>query len=185
MNSFYSYEELRTLGLKSFGKNVLISRNCQIYNANEIQIGNDVRIDDFCILSGAIILHDHIHISAYTALYGKGGIEIHDYCGCSPKSIIFSASDDFSGKHMISPMVSEKYTKVMIKKVILNKFVQLGANSTVMPGVEIGEGVATSAYSFVNKRLDPWHIYGGIPCRKLKIREKNILELSKKYEEEK
>lgn len=50
MTSFYSEEELRSIGLKSYGKNVLISRFARIYGAESISIGNNVRIDDFCIL---------------------------------------------------------------------------------------------------------------------------------------
>ena len=38
--SFYSEEELNALGLKSFGKNVLISRFCRIYGAEKISIGD-------------------------------------------------------------------------------------------------------------------------------------------------
>ena len=33
MNSFYSPEELKSLGLKEYGENVLISRKCSIYGA--------------------------------------------------------------------------------------------------------------------------------------------------------
>ena len=32
MSSFYSVDELNTLGLKSFGEKVLISRKCSIYS---------------------------------------------------------------------------------------------------------------------------------------------------------
>lgn len=55
MNSFYSSEELKNLGLKSMGEHVLISRNCCIYGADHISIGHDVRIDDFCVISGNIV----------------------------------------------------------------------------------------------------------------------------------
>ena len=52
--SFYSREELLDLGLKSVGENVRISRKVSIYGAEQISIGDNVRIDDFCILSGII-----------------------------------------------------------------------------------------------------------------------------------
>ena len=51
MNSFYSKEELKEIGFKKYGENVLISRKTSIYNPEKIIIGNNVRIDDFCILS--------------------------------------------------------------------------------------------------------------------------------------
>jgi galactoside O-acetyltransferase len=64
-NSFYSEIELSKLGLKDYGKNVLISKKCSIYSPEKISIGNNVRIDDFCILSGNIILGSNIHISTF------------------------------------------------------------------------------------------------------------------------
>ena len=62
--SFYNEEELKEIGLKVYGKNVLISRNATIYGADKISIGDNVRIDDFCILSGNISLGSYIHIAA-------------------------------------------------------------------------------------------------------------------------
>ena len=65
MNSFYTQNELENLGFKKLGKSVLISRNAVFYGIGKITIGDFVRIDDFCILSGDIILGSHIHIAAY------------------------------------------------------------------------------------------------------------------------
>lgn len=47
MTSFYSEDELKSIGLKTYGENVLISRFARIYGAKNISIGNNVRIDDF------------------------------------------------------------------------------------------------------------------------------------------
>ena len=43
--------------------------------------------------------------------------------------------------------------------------------------VIIEEGVSVGAMSLVNKSLNKWNIYIGIPCKKLKERKKDILEL--------
>ena len=72
--SFYTIAELESLGLKKYGKNVCISRYARIYNPGNISIGNNVRIDDFCILSAGnnpFILEDYIHISAGVYIYGQ------------------------------------------------------------------------------------------------------------------
>ena len=47
MNSFYSKEELKELGLKKYGTNVLISRKASLYDVINITLGDNVRIDDF------------------------------------------------------------------------------------------------------------------------------------------
>lgn len=184
MNSFYTNEELKELNFKSIGENVLVSKKVSIYGAENMSIGDHVRIDDFCILSGKINIGNYVHISAYCALYGKSGIEIGNYCGCSPRSTLFSSTDDFSGEFMISPLVSEKYTNVINGKIVFEKFVQIGANSIVMPGVIIKEGSATGAFSFINRSLDTWGLYVGIPVKRLKDRQKNIIELADKFERE-
>lgn len=175
--SFYNQNELKNLGLKNYGKNVLISDKCSIYGAENISIGNNVRIDDFCILSGAIEIGNYVHISAYCALYGKFGIKIGDFSGLSPKSIIFSASDDFSGEFMTNPMLPDTLTNVTGGFVELEKFVQIGAGSIIMPNITCKEGSAAGAFSLIQQDLEPWTINVGIPSKKIKVRNKNILKL--------
>jgi len=179
MSSFYTEEELKKIGFKSVGHEVYISKKASIYSPEKISIGNHVRIDDFCILSGNIEIGNYVHIAAYVALYGKEGIKISDFCGCSARCIIYSATDDFSGEYMVSPMVPEELTNVTGGKVTLEKFVQLGVNTVVMPNLTIEEGTSVGAMSFINKSLEKWGIYVGIPCRRIKDRKKNIEGLSK------
>lgn len=178
LSNFYAEEELKEIGFNSVGKKVLISRKASIYAPQKIIIGDNVRVDDFCILSGNIKLGSNIHISAYCALYGANGIEFEDYTGMSPKSMIFSAMDDFSGDYLIGPIHDQKFTNVTGGKVLIKKFSQLGANTIVFPNLIIGEGAVTGALTLVNKNLDPWTINIGVPSRVLKGRNKNCLKFS-------
>ena len=181
MNSFYTENELKNIGFKYFGKNVLISKNACIYGANNISIGDNVRIDDFCILSGNIKLGNYIHISAATLLFGgKNGIEISDFCSVSSRCAIYADTDDYSGMAMANPMVPEECRNVVGGKVLLKKHVLIGTGCTVLPNLIINEGVSVGCMSLINKSLEEWGIYIGIPCKKLKSREKNILELEKR-----
>jgi len=174
-NSFYTAAELSEIGFRSFGAEVYISRFARFYAPNLMEIGNHVRIDDFCILSGPIKLGSYIHISAYCALYGKLEIEMEDYTGLSPRCTIFSASDDFSGDYLVGPMISEELTNVTGGKVIIRKYSQIGAGSIILPNVIIEEGVAVGAMSLVNKNTEPWKIYAGIPIKYLKERKKELV----------
>lgn len=176
MNSFYSHQELENIGFKKFGTNVLISRKVSLYAPENITIGNHVRIDDFCILSGHITLGSHIHISAYCGLYGSYGIEMEDYTGLSPRCTVFSASDDFSGNYLISPMVDVQFTNVTGGKVLIKRYSQVGAGCVILPNLIIEEGVAVGAMSLVNKTLLEWSIYAGVPSRKIKDRERGLLK---------
>ena len=182
MTSFYSEEELKALGLKSYGKNVLISRFSRIYGASNISVGNNVRIDDFCILSGNVVLHNYIHISAYACLFGgEHGIEMFDYSGLSSRGAVYADTDDYSGMAMTNPMIPEKYRNVIGGQVIFNKHVLVGTGSTVLPSVVLGEGSAVGCMSLVNKSLDSWGLYVGIPCKRIKDRSMHILDLENKF----
>jgi len=175
--SFYSRDELIKIGFKSLGSNVQLSRKASIYNAKKIEIGNHVRIDDFCILSGTIKLGNNIHISAFCGLYGAGTISMEDYSGLSPRTTLFSASDDFSGDFLIGPLLPEEYTNVKKAPINIGKYCQLGAGCIVLPNVTIGEGVSVGAISLVNKDLQAWKIYKGIPAKYYKERSKLLLNL--------
>ena len=180
MNSFYSESELLEIGFKSVGKNVKISRKASIYSPEKMTIGDNVRIDDFCILSGNITLGSHIHISAYVALYGAMGIVLEDFTGISPRSTIYSAMDDFSGDYLIGPIHPSELTNVQGGLVRLKKFSQIGCNSVIFPNIEIGEGTVVGACSLVNKSLKNWGIYVGVPAILKKTRNKVLLELISK-----
>lgn len=175
MNSFYSKEELDRLGFKKIGHSVFISNKTSFYNIEMISIGDNVRIDDFCILSGKIELGSNIHISAYCALYGSLGIEMLDYTGLSPRCTVFSATDDFSGDYLIGPMVDSKFTSVSGGKVLINRYSQIGAGSIILPNVIIGEGTTVGAMSLINKSLESWCIYAGVPAKKIKNRNRGLL----------
>ncbi len=180
MNSFYTQEELHNLGFKKIGRNVLISRKASFYGVEKISIGDSVRIDDFCILSGSITLGSHIHISAYCVLYGRYGVELQDYTGLSPRCTVFSASDDFSGDFLISPMVEKEFTNVTGGKVLIKKYAQIGASTVILPNLTIGEGVAVGAMSLINKSLTDWGIFAGIPAIWKKERSKGLLKFIRK-----
>lgn len=180
MDSFYSEIELQKIGFKSVGKNVKLSRKASIYSPGCISIGDDVRIDDFCVLSGIITLGSHIHISAYVALYGAMGIEIGDYSGVSPKSVIYSAMDDFSGDYLIGPIHPEETTNVTGGLVKIGRFVQIGSNSVVFPNLVIHEGAVIGACSLVNKNVEEWSINYGVPCKKQKDRKRGLLRFIEK-----
>ena len=98
------------MGLKSYEHNVLISRKASIYGAENISIGHDVRIDDFCILSGKITLGSYIHISAYTALYaGRAEITVGNFSSISSRCVVYALTDDYSGQVLLNSMVPDEY----------------------------------------------------------------------------
>ncbi len=182
MSSFYSKEELKEIGFRTIGEDVLISRKASIYGAKDISIGDHVRIDDFCILSGNIILGSYIHIAAYCALFGgKSGIVMNDFSGLSSRCVIYADSDDYSGEYLTNPTVSDEFRHVTGGKVVLGRHVIVGTGSSIMPNIIIEEGAAVGSMSLVNASLKGWAIYAGIPCRKIKDRNNKLLDKESEF----
>lgn len=178
MTSYLSEEEIISLGLKRVGNNVLISRNTMIYNPGEMEIGNNVRIDDFCILSGKVKLGNYIHIAAGCFFFaGRFGIEMEDYSTISSRGGIYAVTDDYSGDYMTNPMLPESCRNVQGGKVCIKQHCIIGTGCTILPAVVLDEGVAVGSMSLVNKNLEAWGIYAGIPCRRIKERSRKLLEL--------
>ena len=150
--SYYSQSELVGLGLKSYGQNVYISRFARFYGASRISIGDNVRIDDFCVFCGDVTIGSHIHIAPYCALYGEYGIQMDDYSGLSARVTVYIASD-------------ESLRKLTKGKVHIEKYVQLGTGCVVFPDLTIGENTSVGAMSLVNKTLEGGGVYAGIPAR--------------------
>ena len=177
-SSFFSESELKAIGFLKYGKNVLVSRKASIYNPEQMVLGDNIRIDDFCILSGNIKLGSYIHISAYTCLIGgTKGIVLQDFVTVSSRCAVYAVSDDFSGEQLNNSMIPTAYRRVIEGQVILEDYVSVGTGSTILPGVKLEEGAAVGAMSFVKHTLEGWKIYAGAPCRYVKDRKQNMKQL--------
>jgi galactoside O-acetyltransferase len=173
-----------SMGFSSVGKNVHISDKASFYNCANISIGNNVRIDDFCVLSagaGGIVIGDNIHIAVYSSLIGAGKITLSDFCNISSRVSIYSSSDDYSGATMTNPTVPCQYKNVTHADVFIGKHVIVGSGSIILPGVTLGEGVAIGALSLIQHDCRAFGIYAGTPAKHIKDRKRDLLELEKAF----
>jgi acetyltransferase-like isoleucine patch superfamily enzyme len=53
-------------------------------------------------------------------------------------------------------------------RVKVGKDVMIGANTTILPGVKIGDGAVISACSLVNRDVKPKAFVGGVPAKEIK-----------------
>lgn len=181
--SFYSIQEMRKMGFAALGENVLISRKASFYGIENISIGNNVRIDDFCILSGKITLGSYIHISAYTGIFsGKSGVTAADFVTISGRCNIYGKSDDYTGMAMTNPMVPEALLQITDAPVVFGRHSILGCACTVLPGVKLAEGTAVGSMSLLREDTRPWTMYAGIPAKEIHPRKRCPLELEKLVE---
>lgn len=179
-----NYEAIKTLGFKSVGKNIKISDKASFYGASHIVLGNNVRIDDFCILSagiGGIIIGSNIHIAPYSSLIGAGKIELNDFCNISSRVAIYSSSDDYSGESLTNPTIPSEFTKVFHADVILQRHVIVGSGSVILPGITLEDGVAIGALSLVKKNCQSFGVYAGSPAVRIKERKKDLLILEQHF----
>lgn len=181
---FLSREQIDKMGFSYVGENSRLSDKASYYNCANIKIGNNVRIDDFCVLSagvGGIEIGNYIHIAVYTSLIGAGKITLHNFTNISSKVSIYSSNDDYSGTSMTNPMVPVEFTNVSHADVTISRHVIIGANSVVLPGVTLEEGVAVGALSLVSKNCSAFGIYSGVPAKRIKERKQNLLGLEQLF----
>lgn len=182
--SFLNQEEIEKLGFKSVGENCLLSRKASFYNCSNIIIGNNVRIDDFCVLSAGkkgIEIGSFIHIAVFCSLMGNEKIILNDFSGLSSRVSIYSSNDDYSGETLTNPMIPDKYKKVTHAPVTLEKHVIVGSGSIILPGVCLNTGAAVGALSLVSKDIPEFEIHSGVPARKIKNRKRDLLITENKF----
>ncbi|WP_350601213.1 acyltransferase [Pseudomonas sp. 65/3-MNA-CIBAN-0223] len=183
--SYYREDQLFLMGFKKLGKNVKISDKASIYNIDEVEVGDNSRIDDFCVISGKVTIGKFVHIAPFCLVAGgEQGIFMDDFSGLAYKVQVFTQSDDYTGKTLTNPTVPAKYKSEIKKKVHLGRHVIIGAGSIVFPGVTLAEGCSVGAMTLVSKSTLPWGIYVGNPARRVKERKKDLLTLEKQFLEE-
>lgn len=173
----YSSDELKEAGI-IFGENVFIANDVIFQNAQNIIIGNNVRIDTQCILiageNNKIIIGNNIHISAGCYFYGNSGdIKLEDFATISGKCILYTANDDYTDGYMTNPMVDIKYRKLIKGNITLKKHAIVGCSSVVLPNVVLEYATSVGANSLVTKSTNSFDLIAGNPAKFIKKR-KNI-----------
>jgi len=180
--AYYTQLELEALGFKQLGKNVKISDKASIYNHEQIAIGDNSRIDDFCVVSGKIKIGRNVHITPMCLVAGGDkGIIFEDFTTIAYSVQVFTQSDDYSGETMTNSTIPVKFKNELKKEVILKKYSIVGAGSIILPGVILAEGTSIGAMSLIRSNTVAWSIYVGSPAKRLKSRSKDLLNLEKQY----
>jgi len=95
------------------------------------------------------VLGEGTQIGAFTVIDAMNSITIEDNVKVGFSCVILSNStiDNKAGP------------------VVLKKNCKIGANSTIMPGITIGENAVIGANSFVNKDVPANELWFGVPAR--------------------
>jgi galactoside O-acetyltransferase len=175
---------LRRLGFAAIGTDVSVSDHASIYGVSRIALGSHVRIDDFAVLSAGaegIRIGSYVHLACHCSLIGKALIEVGDLSTLSSRVAVYSSNDDYTGAGLTNPMLPMQYRRVTDAPVRIGRHVVVGSGSVILPGVTVGEGAAVGALTLVNRSLDPFTIYAGIPARRVRDRSRAFLELEAQW----
>lgn len=105
------------------------------------------------------------HLKSGTFIECTGGVEIGRYFHTGRGLTIFSTNHNYDGEVAI-PYDAEN----ILKPVKIGDFVWCGANVTIMPGVNIGEGVVIGGGAVVTKDIPDYAVIGGNPAKVIKYR---------------
>jgi acetyltransferase-like isoleucine patch superfamily enzyme len=184
--------------IKNMGNRVVFGRNISIGHPQNIHIGNNCLIADYCELNasgsdGAIIIGNNVTIGRHAFIRTKGGkIVIGDNSAIGARSILATRNTDITiGKnHMMSaftyigtgshqydrrdvPMNRQEFTA---RPVEIEDDVWIGIRSTILPGSRIRKGSVIGACSLVNGEVGSYQVVAGIPAKKIKDRGCNHIE---------
>lgn len=167
------------MGFKSVGENVKILDKVFFYGCDNISIGNNVRIDDFCVFlvgEGGIDIYDYIYIVVYFLIIGKGKVIIFDYVNILFWVLIYFSNDDYFGNYMFNLVVLSEYMNIYSGIVFIGKYVIIGCGSIVFLDVILYEGVVIGVFFVVKEDCEVFMVNVGILVKLIFERSKKLLE---------
>jgi len=160
----------------------IISPNIRVRCPDDFIVGDYSIVDDFCYFSTKVRIGKCSHVASGCSIAGGKDRQfiLGDYSSLSSGVKIWCTSDDFANDvvTIIPPELGEIKSNLIVGDVVIENMTAVGSNSVIMPCNHIPEGVAIGTLSFVPPRYEfkPWSVYGGIPIRFIKSRNReNVL----------
>jgi len=163
--------------LKKCGVDVRIYPLAKICKPEVIELDDYCRIRDFVFIWPGIGVRigKYTDMQPHSVIWGGGEIVIGDYVSVAPGTVLLTAVYSHTeGLRMVDGL-PEGNTHALYGKIVIENDVYVGANSTLMPNITVGEGAIIGAGSFVNKDVERWGIYVGSPARKIGKRPKLVV----------
>lgn len=145
--------------------------------------GKNIYVHPTVLITGPelVELSDNVHIQMECKLWGQGGgIIIKEGTILAHQVQIFARNHLYDAEDLQSVPYDSRFIE---KTVVVGKCVWIGANSLILPGVNIGDGAVVGAGSVVTKDVPKGAVVGGNPARILKYRD--IKKFDELFEERK
>ena len=167
--------------LKFCGEGVVLYPLCKIIRSANTEIDNYARILDFTFIDGGkeLKIGKHAMITWHVIIEGGARTYIGDRVFVGPGTKILTSTYKLHGMYS-AEFIPEGCDEIEYGDIRIEDDAYIGANCTVMPGITIGEGAVAGAGCLINKDLDPWGIYVGVPCKKIGERKKPSEEIKEK-----
>ena len=136
------------------GKNFQTGNKVNIRELNEI--GDNVSIGILSVIEHHVRIGDNVRIHSQVFVPEFSVLEDASWIG--PNVVLTNA------KYPLSPGVKEN-----LKGPTIRKGAKIGANSTILPGIVIGENALVGAGSVVTKDIPDGVVVVGNPAKKIKI----------------
>lgn len=130
---------------KKCGDNVVIKENVYISNIEKLELGDNISIHPMCYFECS------------------GGLMIGNNVSIAHSSSILTSTHTYSDFNL--PI---KYNEILKKTVVIHDDVWIGCGVRILCGVHIDTRCIIGANSLVNKSVDSFSIYGGVPAKKIK-----------------
>ena len=137
------------------GENVFIGHNVVFTNPKNVILGDNVRIDPFCLITTALEVGSYAQICSHAVLGGGAQHKITlgkwNFIGYGSK--LFCASEDYSGEY--GP-VNEYWgnNKIFRGDITFKDYSGIASDVMVFPGVTIPEGCTIGAKSLIYSKND-------------------------------
>jgi len=104
-----------------------------------------------------IHLGDHVSIAAFVHIWGAGGVKIGNRVLIASHTAITSITHDYTAEVI--------YGTKILKPVVIEDDVWIGAHAVILPGITIGVGAVVGAGAVVTKDVPAGAIVVGVPAR--------------------
>ncbi|WP_197525927.1 acyltransferase [Methanocella paludicola] len=135
---------------------------CDVVAGKRLKTGHNVVIREMTTIGDNVLVGTNSVIDGRVSIGNSVSIQSNVYI---PTNTVIE-DNVFLGP--CSVLTNDKYPirlKYDLKGPLLRKGASIGGNSTILPGVEIGEGAMVAAGALVTKDVPPWKLAIGFPAR--------------------
>ena len=198
--------KLYPLILGSVGRNVVFGTNVAIRHPHKIHIGDNVVIDDHCVLDakgdgnkgitigngvfvgrntiltchdGDIVLEDNVNIGFNCVISSLGSIVIKE--NHLMAAFCYLVGGDHVADRTDVPILYQGRTA---KGIVIEENIWLGAGVAVLDGSTVGRDSIIGAHAVVNGDIAPYSIAVGVPAKTIRDRRNGNKEKTEKEKDE-